>query len=221
MGQQSWFIGSLRTPNIFVYSFVRRRAAGIPKASQSLPEASQSLPKHAQSLPKLPKASPKPPKASQSIPKASQKLPKASPKPPQITPDYQRDSPDAFRADTLKVVVFSSTVVLLFRTICDWLLGALYQSRQIIFPYTNRANSLNDTKNIKKSLLQWGKKRHLVRKRTRPLKSKKGRSGNNNQRTGNAIYRAVEKSEEVQRKRPPGPWFPALCLTRDEEQINR
>ena len=70
MGQQSWFIGSLRTPNIFVYScfFARRRAAGIPKASQSLPKASQSLPKP-------PKASPKLPKASQSIRRVSQSLP--------------------------------------------------------------------------------------------------------------------------------------------------
>ena len=78
MGQQSWFIGSLFTSNIFVCCcfFVRRRAAGIPKASQSLSKASQSLPKPPQSLPKasqsLPKASPDYPKLSKRLPRRLQ-----------------------------------------------------------------------------------------------------------------------------------------------------
>ena len=122
-GQQSWFIGSLFTPNIFVYScfFVRRRAAGLPKASQSLPKASQSLPKHPQSIPK----------ASQSLPKASQKPPKASPKPPQITPSYQRGSPDASRAETRTIVIFPTTTRPILGRNHHVYLGALYSSRKL------------------------------------------------------------------------------------------
>ena len=85
LGQQSWFIGSLRTPNIFVYScfFVRRRAAGIPKASPEppkaspkLPKASQRLQKHPQSLPETKKSprDPKERKSSYCAPLKSQKL---------------------------------------------------------------------------------------------------------------------------------------------------
>ena len=58
LGQQSWFIGSLRTPNIFVYScfFVRRRASPKPpKASPKLPKASQSIRRVSQSLPETKK----------------------------------------------------------------------------------------------------------------------------------------------------------------------
>ena len=93
MGPLKRLIGSLHTPNIFVYScfFVRRRAAGIPKASQSLPKASQRLPKASQSLPKPPQSLPK---HLQSIPKASQSLPKASqslPEHPQSLPESPRD----------------------------------------------------------------------------------------------------------------------------------
>ena len=77
MGQQSWFIGSLRTPNIFVYSCFllgggRRASPKPPKASPKPPKAS---PKHPQSLPKHP----------QSIPKASQSLPKAFPDYPKLS----------------------------------------------------------------------------------------------------------------------------------------
>ena len=67
MGQQSWFIGSLRTPNIFVYSCFFCSAAGGG---------------HPQSLPKLPKASPKPPKASPKHPQNLPKPPQSFPKPP-------------------------------------------------------------------------------------------------------------------------------------------
>ena len=77
MGQQSWFIGSLLTPYIFVYSLFCSAAGGGPP--QSLTKLPQSLPKHPQSIPE----------ASQSIPKASQKLSKAFPKLPQITPSLQ------------------------------------------------------------------------------------------------------------------------------------
>ena len=96
-GQQSWFIGSLLTPYIFVYSFFCSAAGGGPP--QSLPKPPQSLPKHPQSIPK----------ASQSIPKASQKPSKAFPKPPQITPSFQRGSPDASRAETHKFVILPPT----------------------------------------------------------------------------------------------------------------
>ena len=100
MGQQSWFIGSLRTPNLFVYSCFCCSATGggnpqsLPKLPQSLPKTPQRLP---QRLPKLPKASqslpkgsprvsqslPKPPKINSEAPKASPSLRKASPKPPE------------------------------------------------------------------------------------------------------------------------------------------
>merc|ERR1712185_588262 len=63
---------------------VRRRVAGIPKASPSFPKASQSFPKPPQSLPKHLQSIPK---ASQSLPKASQSLPKH----PQSLPESPRD----------------------------------------------------------------------------------------------------------------------------------
>ena len=61
MGQQSWFIGSLLTPNIFVYIGGRReggRRRTPPKASPKTPNASSKPP---QSLPKLPQSLPRPP----------------------------------------------------------------------------------------------------------------------------------------------------------------
>ena len=90
MGQQSWFIGSLFTPNIFVYScfFVRRRAPGIPKASQSLPKASQSIPK---ASPKPPKASPKHPKSLPKPPQSLPRLPQALKEAPQTPPEPKCD----------------------------------------------------------------------------------------------------------------------------------
>ena len=80
MGQQSWFIGSLLTPYIFVYSFFCSAAGGGPP--QSLPKPPQSLPKPAKASPKHSQSLPKPP---QSLPKASQSLPKASPDYPKLS----------------------------------------------------------------------------------------------------------------------------------------
>ena len=97
MGQQSWFIGSLRTPNIFVYSCFCCSATGGGNP-QSLPKLPQSLPKTPQ---RLPQRFPKLPKASQSLPKGSPRVSQSLPKPPKInfdTPKASKASPSLRKA---------------------------------------------------------------------------------------------------------------------------